>query len=218
MERAARGAGQGQVLTALEKARVRNCTEVPLNGIETVLVRNGHCSIAIQNIHGSTVVAIIHRTAIIMANISTPAGQPHNANQMMEELNRRMGALDRTLEAENTWAVVVYHRTVGSDFVYGRKTDLPSAAQPEVLTEILGYLDQNTPLKDQVTFGSYDIYPPPTGEQLMWHPSLDDSGKGVMSIHGPKRISASKGTLVIEREDGRTKVYLEDGLIQDHPD
>ena len=220
------GAAAGEVRYRLDIARERGCTMVPPNAIRTAAFNdNGECRIAIENIHNSIAFAIISNSAILVANINT-AADPNHANRMVELLdvynNQIMGELDRLFGQvrdrvghEHTFALVVYPRGTPPPFHYGNKVIAP-AATPEFLDAILTYIDQRTGLRNQVTFGSFDVYPDDGPPQLVYTP-LRGPGLGVLHLHGPKLVSPAKGALVIEREGGRTQAHLEERKILDHP-
>lgn len=209
MERAAQGAVPAP-LTELERARALGCTEVPLNWIDTGRFDANHeCRMAIADIHESTPVAIVCTRAIILANISTARGAAAAygqmealkgmINQIMETLHPGMdpgmGGVDNRLRSENAFALVIYRRGLIPFNYHGK--NLEPVAEPDIIQTIMRHIDERIRLKKEVIFGSFDVYPVPPLPPIM--------------------VSPVKGTLVIERVHNRTKVYLENRKIRDHP-
>lgn len=130
---------------------------------------------------------------------------------------RRAQEANVTLGTEHTWAAVIYPRDTEGDplFQYNNKPLTPTA-KPEHLTAILKYLDTRLTLKDQVKFGTYDVYPP-TPDGTYDYARLSETGHGILRVPGKIAVTRAKGTLVIVRAGHRTKVWLENRVIETHP-
>lgn len=145
-------------------------------------------------------------------------------NRVIEELNRAEGHIANRLRSHNPYALVVYSRGE-APFRYNNK-DLSPVAKPDILQIILTWLDERMGLKNYVTFGSFDVIPASPSRDYEYTPISRliaevnfpwELWQGVLHVPGSIEVSPAKGTLVIERTDDRTIIYLEHRDIRNHP-